>query len=454
MSKHKRISLCLMVTLSIFFTNACFPKQNNATISGPVFNCRRDGQLAIQYNVRLFAVNGGDVRIDNVVLNPSFELRAWGDTYEEINRTKREDGEFNNVSVEFIVPSPSSEQEINLELKIGAESWQGKERFTNVISVPRCRPAADFPVLSGVPLVSCNSENIIFTFQFDQPVSGEFTFHWNSLTLSQSAEEDNSLSFDLENSIEDVRSYMYTRLVFDEGTSVEEDLFNKVFHVNDDGCISNDDEPHIEDMTCLPNGEMMLQFDFNHTLTGEVTGEYEAFVNGVMWDLSPLSSGTALIFTGPAIEGGTSPDILLQILPDHAEYFSFNYDRYVVEACGSSPVELLAPDRAPEIINTTCVGKGDFKQLMVVFEFDQDVIGEYAAFVADIPYELAPVASNPERLYYYGTPPPQGPITIKLVSTSHQEIAYEGIYTPVVCGPQEKKDDDGDGDGGYTPPSY
>ena len=121
------------------------------------------------------------------------------------------------------------------------------------------------------------------------------------------------------------------------------------------------------------------------------------------------------------------------------------------DAC-SIAEELLAPDHTPEIINATCVGKGAGKQLMIVFKFDQDVIGEYAALVADIPYELASVTQYPDRLYYFGTPPPQGPITIKLVSTSNQAIAYKEIYTPVVCGPQEKnKDDD---DGGYTPPDY
>ena len=110
------------------------------------------------------------------------------------------------------------------------------------------------------------------------------------------------------------------------------------------------------------------------------------------------------------------------------------------------------PDGIPVILNSTCVGKSESKQLMIVFEFEQGVIGDYEALVADIPYELAPVTSYPNRLYYFGTPPPQGPITIRLVSTSNQAIAYEEMYTPVVCGPQEEKEDDDDG--GYTPPNY
>jgi hypothetical protein len=107
-------------------------------------------------------------------------------------------------------------------------------------------------------------------------------------------------------------------------------------------------------------------------------------------------------------------------------------------------------DGTPVIINSTCVGKGAAKQLMVVFEFDQDVAGEYAALVADIPYQHTPVGDQPNRLFYFGTPPPQGPITIKLVSITDLAIAFEETYTPVVCGPQDKKDD---GDGGYAPPS-
>ena len=100
------------------------------------------------------------------------------------------------------------------------------------------------------------------------------------------------------------------------------------------------------------------------------------------------------------------------------------------------------PDGIPVILNSTCVGKGAGKQLMIVFEFEQDVIGEYSALVADNPYELAPVTQYPDRLYYFGTPPPQGTITIQLLSIPDQEIAFVDRYIPVVCGPQEKKDDD------------
>jgi len=114
------------------------------------------------------------------------------------------------------------------------------------------------------------------------------------------------------------------------------------------------------------------------------------------------------------------------------------------------PVIPLIRD-APEIINSTCVGSGDFKQLMIVFEFEQEVLSRYAAFVADSPYELAPVVTYPNRLYYFGPPPPQGPIPIRLVSLVDSAIVYDDTYVPVVCGPREKKEDN---EGGYSPPAY
>jgi len=114
-------------------------------------------------------------------------------------------------------------------------------------------------------------------------------------------------------------------------------------------------------------------------------------------------------------------------------------------------IEIPNTDGVPVILNSTCVGSGAFKQLMIVFEFEEDVLDEYAAIVADVPYELAPVTQYPNRLYYFGPPPPEGPIPIQLVSLSNSALVYNDSYVPVVCGPQEKRDND---DGGYSPPAY
>jgi hypothetical protein len=88
---------------------------------------------------------------------------------------------------------------------------------------------------------------------------------------------------------------------------------------------------------------------------------------------------------------------------------------------------------------------------MIVFEFEQDVMGNYEAYIANIPYQLTPVSGYPKRLYYIGEPPPQGPISINLILTSEKpRSVFLETYTPVVCGPQEKQNDDGDES--YQPP--
>ncbi|MCI0549524.1 MAG: hypothetical protein L0287_01070, partial [Anaerolineae bacterium] len=46
----------------------------------------------------------------------------------------------------------------------------------------------------------------------------------------------------------------------------------------------------------------------------------------------------------------------------------------------------------PEIINNECVSK---TQLMIVFEFENPVQGEYELFVNDVPYEITPVGGRP-----------------------------------------------------------
>ena len=240
------------------------------------------------------------------------------------------------------------------------------------------------------PVVSCEGKELVITFEFDQPVSGNFRLQWfdssdnHAKILNANAEENTVLIFRFTNAPKDYEdiSIIHVYLVFEDGSQYGISIYDQQY---DEGAWYWD--------ACSPPGE-------------ETT------------------------------DANNEPDAPPYIPP-------------VVEPPVTETPNL---DGTPVIINSTCVGKGAGKQLMIVFEFEQDVAGEYSAVVADIPYELASVTQYPDRLYYFGTPPPQGPITIKLVSTSNQAVAYEETYTPVVCGPQEKKDDDDDG--GYTPPSY
>jgi len=114
-------------------------------------------------------------------------------------------------------------------------------------------------------------------------------------------------------------------------------------------------------------------------------------------------------------------------------------------------VELLAPDRVPEIINTMCVGKGESKQLMIVFEFEQDVIGQYEVFVDDIQYKQETVA-HPRRLFFFGTAPPDGGMPHILVQSLPNYAVVFDVTDYEVPQCNVERQNNGGGDGDYVPP--
>ena len=204
--------------------------------------------------------------------------------------------------------------------------------------------------------------------------------------------------------------------------------------------------------------DLMVSFVFNQPATGEFELDWGAVPTGGNQSVSIQDSSVVSFRPDLHDEDGTY-NILSIVLSDGSGTIYDDTEIRQVETCSTqmgevppSPTSTPNPDGTPTIINSVCVGSGPSKQLMVVFEFEQDVLGEYAALVAEIPYQHSPVGDYPHRLYYFGTPPPQGPITIQLVSIPDLAIAFEETYIPVVCGPREDSDDDDDDDGGYTPP--
>lgn len=97
---------------------------------------------------------------------------------------------------------------------------------------------------------------------------------------------------------------------------------------------------------------------------------------------------------------------------------------------GALPSQLIPMD-SPIIHSATCLPS---RQLMIAFEFEESVPGQYQVLVADTPYELASVINQPAILFFSGDPPPAGPIIIKLTSATDQEIIFEETYTPPICG--------------------
>lgn len=85
----------------------------------------------------------------------------------------------------------------------------------------------------------------------------------------------------------------------------------------------------------------------------------------------------------------------------------------------------------PTIQSATCLPS---RQLMIAFEFEGPVLGQYQALISDIPYQLSSVVSQPTLLFFSGEPPPNGPIVISLVSATDQVVVFEETYTPPICG--------------------
>ena len=89
------------------------------------------------------------------------------------------------------------------------------------------------------------------------------------------------------------------------------------------------------------------------------------------------------------------------------------------------------PNDTPTINSATCLPS---QHLMIAFQFESQVLGQYRALVADIPYELASVINQPATLFFSGDAPPEGPVVVRLVSAIDEVTVFEETYTPPICG--------------------
>jgi hypothetical protein len=89
-----------------------------------------------------------------------------------------------------------------------------------------------------------------------------------------------------------------------------------------------------------------------------------------------------------------------------------------------------SPNDIPVIRSATCLPS---RHLMIAFEFEGPVLGQYRASVDDIPYELASVINQPATLFFSGDPPADGPVIIRLLSAIDEAIVFEESFTPPDC---------------------
>jgi hypothetical protein len=96
----------------------------------------------------------------------------------------------------------------------------------------------------------------------------------------------------------------------------------------------------------------------------------------------------------------------------------------------SAPPTGSTPNDIPTI-SATCLPS---RHLMIAFQFDSHVLGQYRALVDDIPYQLASVINQPATLFFSGEAPPEGPVVIRLVSATNEVTVFEETFTPPDCG--------------------
>ncbi|RPJ19686.1 MAG: hypothetical protein EHM33_29875 [Chloroflexi bacterium] len=137
--------------------------------------------------------------------------------------------------------------------------------------------------------------------------------------------------------------------------------------------------------------------------------------------LIPVDSMAAgeLIFGNVAVSGDGASS--------HVTYLINVSDCSLGSAIPSNPVVTSIPS----IHSATCLPN---KQLMIAFAFEEPVLGQYQALVADTPYELASVVTQPSVLFFAGEPPPEGLVVVKLVSATDEVVVFEETYTPPICG--------------------
>lgn len=114
------------------------------------------------------------------------------------------------------------------------------------------------------------------------------------------------------------------------------------------------------------------------------------------------------------------------VVSSHVSYF------VIVSGCSavSSPATTAANDNHPTTYRMTCLAN---ERLMIAFEFDQPVFGQYQTLVGNQPFALASVGNQPAILFFSGDFLADGPTTIKLISATSQIVLLEETVSLPDC---------------------
>lgn len=194
---------------------------------------------------------------------------------------------------------------------------------------------------------------------------------------------------------------------------------------------------------CLNEDGLNISVAFNEPLAG--TASLQVFTTGD--DYFPSEQGISdsfrmslrvpeeadrLDFTIPVDLMPVGEQIFGNLVVNNTAVLSFVAYSIFVSDCSAPGIVPAdpSPDDIPVIRSATCLPS---RHLMIAFEFEGPVLGQYRASVDDIPYELASVINQPATLYFSGDPPSEDQATIRLLSAMDETVVFEETYTPPDC---------------------
>ena len=117
------------------------------------------------------------------------------------------------------------------------------------------------------------------------------------------------------------------------------------------------------------------------------------------------------------------------VISSQLAYFFQVSDCSTTNAIASNPT-LHYDETAPIAFRTTFLPDN---RLMVAFEFDTPVLGQYQTLVANLPYQLVSVGNQPAILFFSGDSPKEEQVVIRFVSVVNQTVLLEESFTPPTC---------------------
>lgn len=120
-----------------------------------------------------------------------------------------------------------------------------------------------------------------------------------------------------------------------------------------------------------------------------------------------------------------------QVISSHRAYFVEVSDCSVADEASPNVSLITEYDNVPTGYKAACLTGN---RLMIGWEFNKPVFGQYQSLVAGMPYHLASIGNQPVVLFFSGDAPPAGPILLQLVSGTDQTVLFEETFTSPMCG--------------------